>query len=58
VKTSPTLVTMMLEGPGSFNTDENQTAAALSIAQLIVFNAVKTAQAYEAPCVPAHRSFK
>ena len=36
-----TFVSMMLEGPGSFGNAETLTTAALSIAQLIVFNAVK-----------------
>jgi len=34
-----TLVNMLLEGPGNFDANENK--AAMSIAQLIVFNAVK-----------------
>ena len=37
-----TLVNMLLEGPGNFNSTNNQ--AALSIAQLIVFSAVKRAR--------------
>jgi len=37
-----TLVNMMLEGPANFESSDNQ--AALSIAQLIIFNAVKRAR--------------